>query len=254
MFEVEAIPAFRDNYIWAIHDGHGVVLVDPGEPGAILTWLGEHGLRPLAILITHHHADHTGALPELLARWPVPVFGPRGGAIAGVSEPVGEGDTVAVPQLGLHFQVLETPGHTLDHLCYLGHGRLFCGDTLFSCGCGRLFEGTPAQMHASLMRLAQLPGETLVHCAHEYTLANIAFALEVDPDNPDLRLWHDAALALRRQGRPTLPVSLEQERRANPFLRCDQPALAVAASQHQGADVVPGLAAFTALRAWKNSY
>lgn len=250
--EIEAVPAFRDNYIWAIHDGQAAVLVDPGEPGPILTWLDSHKLRPVAILLTHHHADHTGGVGELLARWPMPVHGPRG--IPGVSHGVGDGDTVALPRLGLAFRVLETPGHTLDHVCYLGHGRLFSGDTLFSCGCGRLFEGSAGQMHASLARLADLPGDTLVYCAHEYTLANIAFAREVDPDNADLQARHDQALALRRRGLPTLPVSLALERRTNPFLRCHVPALTVAASRHLGAPVQPGLAVFSALREWKNSY
>ncbi len=252
MFEVEAIPAFRDNYVWAIHDRHGAVLVDPGEPGPILTWLDSHKLKPSAILLTHHHADHTGGVDALLARWAIPVYGPPG--ISGVNQPVADGDTVTLAELDLAFRVLATPGHTLDHLCYLGHGRLFSGDTLFSCGCGRLFEGTPEQMHTSLTRLADLPGDTLVHCAHEYTLANIAFAQEVDPDNADLQARHREALAQRRQGLPTLPVPLARECRTNPFLRCHAPALIVAASQHLGIPIQPGLEVFTALREWKNSF
>ena len=181
---VEAIPILRDNYAWAIHDGKSAALVDPGESAPILTWLAGRGITLAAILVTHHHADHIGGIPDLVSRYPVPVFGPTRGASP--SRPVADGEIVELPGLGWRLAVMDTPGHTRDHVCYVGHGHLFCGDTLFSCGCGRLFEGAPAEMHASLSRLAALPGETLVHCAHEYTLANIAFALEVEPDNPAL--------------------------------------------------------------------
>ncbi len=251
---VEAVPAFRDNYIWTIHDGRSAVLVDPGEAGPILAWLNTHKLIPVGILITHHHGDHIGGLPDLLSRWHLPVFGPAGGGIPGVDHPVSEGDRAALPELGLSFTVLETPGHTLDHVCYLGHGLMFSGDTLFSCGCGRLFEGSPEQMHASLERLASLPGDTLVYCAHEYTLANIAFALEADPENARLRARHQQALAARRAGKPTLPTTIAQEKLTNPFLRSQEPALLVAASQHAGQKLSPGLAVFSALRSWKNDF
>lgn len=247
---VEAIPVLRDNYVWAIHDGRGAVLVDPGESPPILAWLARRGITPVAILVTHHHADHVGGIPDLLARYPMPVHGPTRGAAPAL--PVAEGDIVELPGLGWRLSVMETPGHTLDHVCYVGHGHLFCGDTLFSVGCGRLFEGTPDEMHGSLARIAALPGDTLVHCAHEYTLANIAFAQEVEPDNAALRERHMQALALRKAGRPTLPVALATELATNPFLRCERESVRVAASQHTGMPVAPGVRTFAAVRAWKD--
>ncbi|MEW5771214.1 MAG: hydroxyacylglutathione hydrolase [Pseudomonadota bacterium] len=258
MLDISAIPAFRDNYIWAVRDLHrdpsATVLVDPGEPGAILTWLASQQARPLAILVTHHHGDHTGALAALGERWRVPVYGPRRERIAGVTHPVGEGDEVELPELGLRLAVMETPGHTLGHVCYVGDGLAFTGDTLFSCGCGRLFEGTAAQMHESLRRLAALPEDTRVYCAHEYTLPNIGFALEVEPDNPALLARHEAARQARKAGLPTLPSTIGQERAANPFLRCHLPAVQVAISQHQGLSVNGAMEAFAALRRWKDDY
>lgn len=258
MLRVTPVPAFRDNYIWAIHDDraadHAAVLVDPGEPEAILAWLQREHARPVAILVTHHHADHTGALPALARRWAMPVWGPRGEAIAGVTRPVGEGEHVTIPELGLDFQVLETPGHTLGHVCYLGQGWLFSGDTLFSCGCGRLFEGTAAQMHQSLNRLAELPGDTQVYCAHEYTLANIGFALEVEVDNPDLAQRHLQARTARKAGHPTLPTTIGLERRCNPFLRCHLPQVRDAIAQQAGTAPPTPVAAFAALRQWKDQY
>ncbi len=256
--QVTPVPAFRDNYIWAIHadepeESH-VVLVDPGEPEAIVSWLDDRGAQPVAVLITHRHNDHTGALPILAKRWGPRVYGPAKEAIAGVTHPVQEGHIVQVPELGLSFNVLETPGHTLGHVCYTGHGWLFSGDTLFSCGCGFLFEGTPAQMHASLQRLAGLPAETEVYCAHEYTLPNIAFAREVDEGNPDLEARHLQARQLRKAGKPTLPSNIGQEQATNPFLRCHEQALRVAISHHTGSPINTDVEAFTALRQWKNSF
>jgi len=258
MVKLTAVPAFRDNYIWAIHARHGndhmAVLVDPGEPGAILSWLESQDVRPVAVLITHHHADHTGALSTLSQRWPIPVYGPTREAIPGVTHPVSEGDTVDIPGLGLALQVMETPGHTRGHVCYFGHGWLFSGDTLFSCGCGRLFEGSPQQMHTSLQRLARLPPQTLVYCAHEYTLPNIGFAKEVEDGNPALESRHNQARQLRKAGLPTLPSSIGQELATNPFLRCHVPALRVAISHHTGSAVNTDVEAFARLREWKDSY
>ncbi len=254
MIQVEAIPILRDNYVWALHDGGAAVLVDPGEAEAILAWLDHRHMRVAAILVTHHHADHVGGIAALLQRCgaAIPVYGRARGAVAAL--PVSEGQPVRLESPALTFTVLETPGHTRDHVCFLGHGHLFCGDTLFSCGCGRLFEGTPAQMHASLMRLAALPDDTLVCCAHEYTLANIAFALEAEPGNAELRARHAEALAARKAGRPTLPVPLARERATNPFLRCDQPDLALSVARHGGRMPDPGVATFAALRAWKDAF
>lgn len=258
VLQVTPVPAFRDNYIWAIHaphrNEHLAVLVDPGEPEAILSWLDAHKVRPVAVLVTHHHGDHTGALPALLRRWSMPVFGPRKESISGLSHPVEEGGIVEVPELGLHLQVLETPGHTRGHVCYFGHGWLFSGDTLFSCGCGRLFEGTAREMHDSLRRLARLPPETLVYCAHEYTLPNIGFAREVEGDNPDLENRYMTARQLRKAGRPTLPSSVGQELATNPFLRCQEHTVRVAIMQHSGLPVNSDVEAFSLLRQWKDSY
>ncbi len=258
MPQITPVPAFRDNYIWAIHARHGTehraVLVDPGEPDAILSWLDSRDARPVAVLITHHHQDHTGALPALAQRWTVPVFGPKKENIPGVSHPVAEGNTVNIPELDLAFGVLETPGHTRGHVCYYGHGWLFCGDTLFSCGCGRLFEGSAEDMHASLQRLAGLPGDTLVFCAHEYTLPNIGFAREVENGNPALEAWHQQARQLRKAGLPTLPSSIGRELATNPFLRCHVAGVRDAIAQHAGTSMNTPLAAFAALRQWKDQY
>ncbi|MBU1666242.1 MAG: hydroxyacylglutathione hydrolase [Gammaproteobacteria bacterium] len=252
--KVTAIPAFRDNYVWAIHDDHSVILVDPGEAAPILAWLERWQRHPVAILVTHHHADHVGGIREITARYAIPVYGPGNEAIPGRTHPLLGGETVQISELGLTFQVLATPGHTLGHLCYVGHGALFCGDTLFSCGCGRLFEGTPAQMHASLNRIKALPAETLVYCAHEYTLENLAFALKVEPNNPALQTRLMEVRSLLSQEKPTLPVSLSREIATNPFLRFDQSSVAVAAAQHAGHPAQPGLVTFTTVRAWRDGY
>lgn len=252
--KITAIPAFRDNYVWAIHDDHAAILVDPGEAAPILAWLEARHIVPSALLITHHHADHTGGIAALRARYPVPVYAPARESIPGTTHPLQGGESLVFPELDLEFSVLDTPGHTRGHLCYVGQGALFCGDTLFSCGCGRLFEGTPAQMYAALGRIRALPLDTRICCAHEYTLENLDFAQLVEPDNPALKQRRDEVNELRRLGTPSLPVSLATEIATNPFLRFDQPAVVVAASQHAKHPVEPGLAAFTELRAWRDAF
>jgi hydroxyacylglutathione hydrolase len=256
MLHLEPIPAFEDNYIWVVHDGRHALIVDPGEAEPILAWLGERRIRPAAILVTHHHGDHTGGISETVAQYPgTRVFGPAQGRIAGITHPVAEADVCEIPELGLVFQVIATPGHTLDHLVYVGHGWLFCGDTLFSCGCGKAFEGTPRQLHASLCRLAALPADTLACCAHEYTLDNLRFALTVDPDNPALTAWQRQAQVLRQSGQPTLPTRMGDECDRNPFLRCQDPALLRRLAEQTGTRAfADASAAFAALRELKNAF
>lgn len=251
MFEVSFIPAFKDNYIWLLHRDRQAVVVDPGEAGPVLARLADDGLTLAGILITHHHADHQGGVAELTARYPVPVSAPANESITGRSEPLHGGENLSV--LGERVRVLAVPGHTAGHVAYLAGDRLFCGDTLFGAGCGRLFEGTPAQMAASLAAIAALPPATLIHCAHEYTEANLCFALAVEPDNPDIAARAARVAELRRAGLPSMPSTLAEELATNPFLRCRQPAVIAAAHRHGAADD-SSVAVFTALRRWRNDF
>lgn len=247
------LPAFSDNYIWTLSDpsGQGLV-VDPGDAAPVLA-AADAGLVPAALLLTHHHADHTGGIHALLERWPdLPVFGPDDARIGGPVQRVGHGDRVRVGQWG--FDVLSIPGHTVSHIAFHGHGVLFCGDTLFSLGCGRRFEGTPAQMLDSLDRLAALPGDTQVCCGHEYTVANAVFASVVDPDNPALRRRRQEALAMREAGQPTLPTTIGAERAANPFLRVDTPAVRRAVGGWLRRAPVDRVETFAELRRWKDDF
>jgi hydroxyacylglutathione hydrolase len=249
---VVPLPALADNYIWLLHDDRGQALVvDPGEPAPVEAALAERSLRLRAILLTHHHNDHIGAAAALRARHDAIVFAPRDERIADADHRVGDGDVVALEQPRARFDVLAVPGHTRSHIAYAGEGVLFCGDTLFSLGCGRLFEGTPAQMLASLERLARLPGDTLVCCGHEYTVANGRFARQVDPANPGLAARCAEAAAARTQDRPTVPVPLASELACNPFLRIDSEALVDWGRPLAAGDRV---ARFAALRAAKDDF
>lgn len=249
-----ALPALSDNYIWTLTgEGSRAVIVDPGEAAPVERAIAQ-GLRPCAILLTHHHHDHTGAVAELARRYALTVHAPQDDRIAHVDQRVAEGDEVVLDGAGLRFRVLHVPGHTLTHVAYVGEGVAFTGDTLFSLGCGRLFEGTPAQMLASLRRLAALPDETLVCCAHEYTLANAAFAMAVEPGNPALQARLAEVRRQRAAGRPSLPSTIGVERATNPFLRCDEASVAGAVAAHAGSDPGDELATFAALRRWKDGF
>jgi hydroxyacylglutathione hydrolase len=253
MIQVEPIPAFRDNYIWALHDRQAVVFVDPGDAAPILAWLGQRRLKPAAILVTHRHSDHIGGVPELVRAYPMPVYGPEE-ALPVVDHLLSGGESLTLPGIEIEMRVIAVPGHTLGHLAYHGQGMLFCGDTLFSCGCGRVFEGTPAMMHASLDRLAGLQDDTRVYCAHEYTLANLAFARHVEPDNPHLLVWQAEATRLRQAGKPTLPTRLADERRHNPFLRCADPVFRKQLEESFSEALPYPVSAFALLREVKNTF
>lgn len=248
------VRAFTDNYIWVIHRDAFAVVVDPGDAQPVLQFLRDKQLQPVAILTTHHHADHTGGNLELLKHYPVPVYGPASETIPGMTHPLHDGNIVSVPELMLDLHVLDVPGHTAGHIAYYGTGHLLCGDTLFAAGCGRLFEGTPAQMSHSLARLAQLPDDTAVYCAHEYTLANIDFALSVDGDNPALLERARIERNKRSADIPTLPSSIGLEKATNPFLRCHINALRKSAESWAKKPLQDHIAVFTALREMKNTF
>jgi len=252
---ITPLPAFEDNYLWLLaRDGQAAV-VDPGDPAPVLRALGERGLRLSAILVTHHHGDHAGGVPALRATGAT-VYGPRGEDIDGIDVRVGGGDTIAA--LGVRFTALDVPGHTAGHIAYFAEAldppAVFCGDTLFAGGCGRLFEGTPAQMLASLDRLAALPPATQVYCAHEYTLANLRFALTVDPDNVALKARAEAARALRARSEPTVPSTIALELATNPFLRSAAPSIRDAAQRRSGVTNPDRVQTFAAIRAWKDVF
>lgn len=252
MLDIAAVRAFQDNYVWCIHDSHNAVVVDPGEAEPVFTFLTERGLKLQGILITHHHHDHVDGIPALVSAFPVPVFGPR--AIPKATHYVAEGDTVTLPFLNATLDVYSIPGHTLDHVAYYGLDSVFCGDTLFGCGCGRLLGGTPAQMLESLDRLAALPVNTRVYCGHEYTLANVRFARMVEPTNPALEFREQSARYALSRGEPTLPSTIGFEKQTNPFLRCAEPAVATAAQRHSGTWLASNLSVFTELRRWKDTF
>jgi hydroxyacylglutathione hydrolase len=251
------LPAFQDNYLWVLHDGHRALVVDPGDAQPVLACLRRDGLQLEAILVTHHHQDHIGGLDVLRDATGAKVYGPAHETIPAPLTRLVEGDAITV--LGLDFKVFDVPGHTAGHIAYYcpevdGAPLLFCGDTLFSGGCGRLFEGTPAQMLASLDKLAALPGSTRVCCTHEYTLSNLKFALAVEPGNDELVHYNQRCEELRAQNLPTLPSTIGQEKQINPFLRTRLPGVAQAVRAHDARTSHEDVAVFAALRQWKNEF
>lgn len=250
------IPAFSDNYLWLLHDGHNAIVVDPGDAEPVQQFLEINGLHLKTILVTHHHMDHIGGVDALREATGAQVFGPATELIPKPYKAMVEGDIVET--LGLHFSVIDVPGHTAGHIAYFakevdGTPLLFCGDTLFSGGCGRLFEGTPSQMLSSLDRLARLPHETRVCCTHEYTLSNLAFAVTVDPNNSDLLTYYQYARDLRAQNEPTLPSTIKTELAINPFMRTRELALISAAISYDPTSD-NDISHFAAIRAWKNNF
>ncbi|MDF2180268.1 hydroxyacylglutathione hydrolase [Aliiglaciecola sp. CAU 1673] len=256
MIEITPIKALKDNYIWCLQKQGLCTLVDPGDDVPVLDYLSENKLQPTDILITHHHSDHIGGVENLLTRFPeLNVWGVQSPRIPGVNRVISEDKKIYLESLDLEFDVIELPGHTLDHIGFYNHEvGLFCGDTLFSAGCGRLFEGTPAQMHASLSKLASLPKDTKVYCTHEYTLANIKFASTVEPDNKELQQYTHWAKTRREKDLPTLPSNIALEKTVNPFLRVHSNTIKNRVEEHMRATFHTPVEIFAALRGWKDQF
>ena len=254
--QVTAIPAFDDNYLWLIHDQEYAAIVDPGDAAAVEAALAAHQLKLAAILLTHHHADHAGGVPALLKRWHVPVYGPASERIPGIDHPLREGDVVTLTSPSVQLSVLDVPGHTAGHIAYVAQGQhwLFCGDTLFAGGCGRLFEGTAEQMTQSLGKIAALPDNTKVYCAHEYTVSNLRFAVAAEPDNQRTADRLAAAQALRAQNIATVPSTVGEEKLTNPFLRYRETSIANLLKTSGRLNKDDPVAVFAALREWKNVF
>lgn len=254
MMNVSFVPAFDDNYIWLLEDAarRQAAIVDPGDAEAVIDYLEQHSITPVAILITHHHGDHTGGISELLARYPMPVYGPAHERIPHISQPLQEGDTVTL-DFGVELQVMDVPGHTRGHIAYYGGGALFCGDTLFAGGCGRLFEGSPQQMWQSLCKFIALPDDTRIYCAHEYTSANLQFALVAEPDNQALQQRVADTRELRSRKLPTVPSTLALEKATNPFLRCEENSIIEAAEAFAKRPLTQADEVFAVVRHWKDT-
>lgn len=255
MYDITAIPAFEDNYIWAIHNDKHAVVVDPGDAEPVLAFLTQHHLTLTGILCTHRHYDHIGGIEKLRAVYNVPVYGRQHEKNPHISHDLKEGGKLRLIEFGLTFDIMEVPGHLDDHIAFHAPepGILFCGDVLFGAGCGRNFEGTVAQLHHSLQRFASLPGTTLVYCAHEYTASNLRFAKVCDPGNPAVEQRIKSTAQLRADNLSTVPFTIAEELLTNPFMRCTEPAI-LDSLQQNGYQVNSEETAFAALRAWRDKF
>lgn len=254
MLNIETIPAFDDNYIWLILDKarRYAAIVDPGDEEPVIDYLQQHQIQPVAILITHHHGDHTGGIDALVKKYQIPVYGPASERIPSMTHPLKNADRLELTELAAEFEVIDAPGHTRGHILYYGHGMLFCGDTLFAGGCGRVFEGTMEQMYRAMEKIASLPDQTLVYCAHEYTEANLRFARVAEPDNSVLLQRIDDTHSLRQQGKATVPSLLALEKQTNPFLRCRVDSLIQAAESYAAKRLSGPAEVFATVRNWKD--
>jgi len=255
---IKPIKIFQDNYVWVLINEQNklALIVDPGDATPILNWLNDHKVKPIAILITHHHWDHRNGINGLREKFDIPVYGSLLSKEDIITHPVANDNTLSFPEIGINFQVIETPGHTLDHVVYFSpeHKLLLSGDTLFSAGCGRLFEGTPEQMHKSLQKISMLPDDTSVYCTHEYTLKNLHFAAAVEPNNIDVLNHIEKVTILMQESQPSLPSYLLLEKKINPFLRCDQQAVISAVEKNFELTVNHLAETFSLLRKWKDNF
>jgi hydroxyacylglutathione hydrolase len=256
MLQIWPVPVFDDNYVWILEreGSNRIAVVDPGDGEPVIKALSRLDLEIAAVLITHHHRDHVGGLPEIIRRYHPPVYGSATEPVAGVDHPLTGDDRISLPEIDLEFEILALPGHTSGHIGYAGAGCAFVGDTLFAGGCGRVFEGTMEQMYSSLTRLAELPPETMTYCAHEYTLANLRFALAVEPGNDALAKRIEAADATRAASQPTVPSTIGYELETNPFLRCGVASVHAAAESHAGHELTTPSEVFAVLRNWKDEW
>lgn len=253
---IKPIPSLTDNYIWLFINTlkSTAVIVDPGTSAGCENFFEQEKIRPVAILVTHRHWDHVNGIEQLVKKYDIPVYGPATEVIPCLTTPLTENERISIPESGLDLQVMDIGGHTAGHIGYLTGNKLFCGDTLFSAGCGRLLGGTAAQLHASLNRISQLPDDTVIYCTHEYTLDNLRFAQAVEPGNPDIQSRIDEVKALRANNRPSLPVTLEMEKRYNPFLRTSKKSVMQAVAKQSGQQIKNSEDCFRYLRMWKDGF